>query len=101
MTPTAITTTFLLYYGIVQIDLLMVAERMGRASRAAPPPRKDVVDEEGGRRDTAVEIVAAGEDDDQDDNGGRVGSATGEGGHEEGGVIPFYPNSELKPPTYI
>ena len=48
-----------------------------------------------------MEIVAAGEDDDQDDNGGRVGSATGEGGHEEGGVIPFDPNSELKPPTYI
>ena len=69
-----------------QIDLLMVAERMGRASRAAPPPpmRRDAEEEEegeGSRRDTAVEVLEDGGGDEVDGSRNVVRTATGEDGN--------------------
>ena len=70
-----------------QIDLLMVAERMERASRAAPPPpmrRRDTEEEEQGegisRRDTAVEVL----EDEVDGSRNVVRTTTGESANQFG-----------------
>ena len=72
-----------------QIDLLMVAERMERASRAAPPPpirRRDTEEEEEEqaegvcRRDTAVEVL----EDEVDGSRNVVRTTTGESANQFG-----------------
>ena len=71
-----------------QIDLLMVAERMERASRAAPPPpmrRRDAEEEEEqgegiSRRDTAVEVL----EDEVDGSRNVVRTTTGESANQFG-----------------
>ena len=72
-----------------QIDLLMVAERMERASRAAPPPpmrRRDTEEEEQeqgegiSRRDTAVEVL----EDEVDGRRNVVRTTTGESANQFG-----------------
>ena len=64
-----------------QIDLLMVAERMERASRAAPPLRRNAAGEEegeGSRRDTAVEVLEDGGEEEKDGSRSVVRTGSGE-----------------------